>query len=106
MIIASSTIKEFLKGERDNHDWLKDLKEHELDKMLRRVKFKVARPEIPLDKHQKVCILLGIAYRSFAFWLDLGGGKTRVSLELLNYWYLRGQLKRTLVVGPSDTVLI
>ena len=105
-LIASSAIRKFIDSKRDNHDWLKKVPEPELDRMLEQVKFKVARPKIPLDKHQKVCIILGIAYRTFAFWLDLGGGKTRVCLELMNYWYQRGQLKRAIVTGPSDSVML
>jgi SNF2 family DNA or RNA helicase len=106
MNIHPKAIKQFLNRPRDDHSWLKSVKEKWLDEALEEVEFKPARKDPPLDKHQKVCILLGIANEQFAFWLDMGGGKTRVSLELLNYWWKRGRLKRGLIVGPSEAVLI
>jgi len=61
------------------------------------------RPEIKtLRKHQKVSFLLGVAYPQFAFWLDLGTGKTRVALELLRYWWDTKHITRALVLVKTD----
>lgn len=104
--IHPKAVKQFLKAERDDHSWMKELSEHRLDRLLDEVNFKPAKADPPLDKHQKVCIILGIAFNSFAFWLDMGLGKTRVSLELLNHWHRKGKLRTALILGPSESVLI
>lgn len=55
------------------------------------------RLEPGLRLHQKVCIYLGIAYPQFAFWLDLGTGKTTVLLHLLRYWWETGHINCALI---------
>lgn len=104
-IISPFAIKEFIKRPRDSHAWMKKLPEAELDAALKELKFKPANPA-PLDKHQKICVLLGIAYKQFAFWLDMGLGKTRIALELLRYWHQQGELHTAIVLAPSESVLI
>jgi len=104
-MIHPKAIKEFIIGKRDNHAWMKKLKHRELDLALRAVGFKAASKK-SLLKHQKVCILLGIAYKCFAFWIDMGTGKTRVALELLNYWWKHGELDRAIIEVPSEPALI
>lgn len=104
--IHPKVVKEFLNRKRDNHAWMKKVPEEELDKILKSVGFKPARIDPPLDKHQKVCIILGIAYECFAFWLDMGLGKTRVALELLNHWKRKGKLRTALISGPSESVIL
>lgn len=103
--IHPRAVKDFLARKRDSHLWMKKLTDAELDSLLEDLKFKPARKKPGLDKHQKVCIILGILYECFAFWLDMGGGKTRVALELLNYWYKRKKLKQGLILGPSESVI-
>ena len=71
-IIAPTSVKEYLNRPRDSHSWMKKLTDEELDAALAELGFKVARKKFPLDKHQKVCAILGIAYKTFAFWLDMG----------------------------------
>lgn len=104
-MIHPQAIKEFIIGKRDNHSWMKKLKHRELDIALRAVGFKAASKK-PLLKHQKVCILLGIAFKCFAFWLDMGTGKTRVALELLSYWRRHGEMGTAIIEAPSEPALI
>lgn len=85
---------------------MKELSEKELDRALEDISFKAARKSIPLDKHQKVCIVLGVAHKCFAFWLDMGTGKTRIALELIRYWMKAGDIKGALVLAPSESVVI
>jgi len=59
-----------------------------------------------LRTHQLVCFLLGVTYPEFAFWVDMGGGKTLVALELLNYWMEVGQIKRAVIVLKSDKAIL
>lgn len=53
-------------------------------------------------KHQLVCFLLGLAYPQFAFWLDMGTGKTLVTLMLLEHWWRTGKLRRAIIFITSD----
>lgn len=101
-MIHPAAVKAFLYESRDEHDWMKKLDNEQLDAALKENKFKTICPDRPLDKHQKVCILLGIAYQTFCYWLDMGTGKTRIVLELVNHFWRHGQLKRGIILAISD----
>lgn len=51
-------------------------------------------------KHQKVCFLLGVKHPQYLLFLDVGTGKTKISLDLVSYWKRLGKIKRTLVLVP------
>lgn len=72
---------------------------------LKRVGFRVANPEKKLRLHQMVCILLGIAHPAFAFWLEMGTGKTRIALELLYYFWKKKRFKVALILAPGESAL-
>jgi len=101
-VIDPRAIKDFLNRPLDSHVWLKKISERKLDAALADQGFKPARADPPLRKHQKVCILLGLAYPQFAFWLDMGTGKTRITLELLRHAWLHEKLNRALILIPSE----
>jgi SNF2 family DNA or RNA helicase len=107
-MIHPRAIREFIARKRDSHEWLKDVPSRDLDELLHEQRFKIVRHKAldPLGHHQKVCILLGIAYPSFAFWLDMGTGKTRIALELMNYWFDERKLDVALVLAPSESAVI
>lgn len=85
----------------DAHLWVKDLSHKQLDKALASLK---PAPDLTpgLRLHQKACVLLGIAHPFFCFWLEMGTGKTLISLELLKYWFKTGRVKRAIVFVTSD----
>src|SRR5262245_23875834 len=98
--IHPSAAKRFLKEPRDSHVWMKKLKSKDLDKALEDVGFRVCSNKVlPLQKHQKICVLLGIAFKGFSFWLDMGTGKTRIALELLAFWIREGIIPGALILG-------
>lgn len=101
-MLHPAAIKEFLAAPRDSHVWVKDLSDDKLDRELARIGFNCARPKKPLDKHQKACLLLGVAHAAFSFWLDMGTGKTRLSLELMRYLMQEGEVRHALVLVPSE----
>lgn len=104
-MIHPKAVKEFLARERDDWSWMKRLSHVKLDRELERLGFRTCNAK-PLLKHQKVCVLLGIMFRAFPFWLDMGTGKTRIALELLNYWKEQGELTTAIVLAPSESALI
>jgi hypothetical protein len=100
-MISEKAIKQFINGQRDDYRWLKELNHRELNELLGELD---PKPNFwpRLGTHQKVALYLGILLESFAFWYDMGTGKTLVSLELLQYWWDTGELRRALVFVTSD----
>lgn len=100
-MISKSVIRRFLNAKRDDHRWIKKLGHKGLDRLLSELR-PVPRPHKKLGLHQKAGLYLGIKYKSFAFWYDMGVGKTLLSLELLQYFWENNMLRRALVFVISD----
>lgn len=100
-MIPSAAVDEYLQRSLENHLWVKGLTHKQLDKALASLN---PKPHLSpnLRLHQKACVLLGIAYPKFCFWLEMGTGKTLISLELLRYWFEAKQIKRAIVFVTSD----
>lgn len=100
-MIPKVAIDAYLRRPLDDHLWVKTLSRKRLLTALDELS---PRPQVnpALHSHQLACFLLGVSYPRFAFWLDMGTGKTLLSLELLRYWYECGRFKRALVFITSD----
>lgn len=100
-MIPKAAVEDYVGRELDSHDWIKAASKKELWAMVDELR---PRPNLwpDLGQHQLACFLLGVAYPQFAFWLDMGTGKTLIALELLNYWYARGRIKRAVIFVTSD----
>lgn len=105
-MIHPRAIREFVFRERDNHTWVKKLSHRQLDDELDRLGVRLGRTDKPLLLHQKACFLLGVAYPAFAHWLAMGGGKTRLMLELLRYWIRQKEVNCAFILVPSESVVI
>lgn len=100
-MLAKRAIERYLNAPRDDLRWLKKLSHREIDRLLAELRPKPHyNPKLGL--HQKVGLYAGIKYGSFAFWYDMGTGKTFMSLELLQYWWDIGVMRRALVFVISD----
>lgn len=99
--IPQVAVKAFLNAPRDDHRWMKKLTAVQIDAALAALN---PRPYIPPEAHihQKACFLLGVAHPGFAFWLDMGLGKSLLALLLLNYWWECGFLNRAIIVVKSE----
>ena len=104
-MIHPDALKEFVARKRDSHDWVKNVPAADLDAELKALRVQIVHPT-PLMIHQKACFLLGVAYPAFAFWLDLGTGKTRLALELLRYHKQQSELTGALILVRSQSALI
>lgn len=100
-MISEKAIKNYINEPRDDFRWLKELGHKELDRLLNGIDPK-PRYNKKLGLHQKVALYLGIGLGCFAYWYDMGTGKTLISLELLQYWWDIGELRRALVFVTSD----
>lgn len=100
-MILKSAIRQYLREPRDDHRWMKELKARDIDELLADLK---PRPKLhpKMRLHQKVAFYLGVAHPNFCFWLDMGTGKTLVSLELIKYWMGFGDIRKALVLVLSD----
>lgn len=105
-MIHPKAVRAFRERKRDSFVWMKTLKSRELDEELDRLGFRPARHDKPLMKHQKVSVIIGLAYPQFAFFLDMGSGKTRIALELLYHRWKRNEFDVGMVLAPSQSALI
>lgn len=90
-MIPEAAVEAYLDRQLNDHRWLKKLGHKALDLALSRLD---PAPDLhpALHLHQKVCFLLGVAFPQFAFWVDMGAGKTLTILELLRYWTQAGKM--------------
>lgn len=100
-MISKKAIQRFLSDERADFRWMKRLTHRELDELLDDLDPK-PRFWPKLGKHQKVGLYLGIKHGCWAFWFDMGTGKTLLSLELLQYWWDCKLLRRAVIFVISD----
>jgi len=100
-MIPEAAVKAYLKRSLDDHLWVKELSAEQLDVEIASL---VPRPNLnpKLRVHQRACFLIGVARPQFCYWLDMGVGKTILSLELLRYWFQCGVIKRALIFVTSD----
>ena len=98
MIISSEARKAYLENPADNHDWIFDLSDKELD---RELDLAGATSGRELWRHQRECLLLGMDFPRFAYWLDMGLGKTLLSIEICE----AHKIKRALVLVPFRNLL-
>ena len=100
-MIPSSVVNDYLKRQLDSHLWVKQLTVKQLDAALAQLN---PPPKLNprLRLHQKACFLLGVANPQFCYWLDMGVGKSLLTLELLRYWFQVGLIKRALIFVTSD----
>lgn len=101
-IMLQSAVDAYL--ERDylvNHDFIKDVSRDDLFNEVGRFRF-YTTPRL----HQLACFILGIDYPGFAFFVDMGGGKTKIVLDIIRYRRQRNGLKASLVVVPYPANVI
>lgn len=100
-MIPRSAVKKYVNRDLDSHVWIKDL-----DRTAILDAIADLRPRAELNpknmEHQLACFLLGVAYPQFCFWLDMGTGKTLLTLELLRYWYEAERFRRAIILVTSD----
>lgn len=104
-MIPAAAVEEFLSRKLDSHLWVKRLTSKQLDEAISQLR-PVPRLKVKFRKHQKACFLLGVAYPQFAFFLEMGLGKTILTLALLDYWFQTGLLHRAIIFVTSDKAFL
>ena len=100
-MIPASAVKKYLSRNLDSQLWVKQLSAKQLDAAIASLR---PRPTLnpKLRLHQRACFLLGVSFPQFCFWLDMGTGKSLLTLELLRYWWQCGVVRRVLIFVTSD----
>ncbi len=101
-MISKSAVRKFEKRKRISYSWMKRLKRKvvwdEVNLLLKGsgFRFKTA-PYL----HQLVCWYIGVCEGSFLFLLDMGGGKTKIILDIFGYYRKTRGFKKILVLVPN-----
>jgi SNF2 family DNA or RNA helicase len=100
-MINEKAITQFLGRKLASYDWMKSSNNGEIDQEL--LSLNPSLHPGALWVHQKVLLLLALELKRFLFLLDMGGGKTRVILRLLEYRKQRGESPKAIVFVPYLT---
>lgn len=103
-LINPKVITEFMSRELDNHDWMKKLKKSELAQELAQ-ELKLLPGIEKLWVHQLVCFLLTTTLKRFMLHIDMGGGKTLITLYSILNRKLRGEKPCAVVFVPYVTAV-
>src|SRR3954468_10059992 len=104
-MIARSAIAQYIARPVDDFTWLKSLTDTDLDELLLDIRPRVRQEVFNLNSAQKVCFIIGVAYGYFVFYLSMGTGKTRVTLELIR-WYMQAEKMHCgIILANTDEVV-
>ena len=98
MVMSKQAVEDFLARPLRDSDKAKRFSDDALDSKLRAAGLSFLGK--PLRTAQKVCLLLAWKYPRYLILMGMGGGKTRVILDLFRNRKLKGQARRMLVVVP------
>lgn len=100
-MIQKQALDEFLKAPRNNYTWIKEVDRDELIKEIKQI-CPQFNPKLPLFTHQLASVYLGLCLDQFLFFLDMGLGKTPLSLTLIELRKIHlKQIEKALVVVPN-----
>lgn len=103
-MINKKVVDNFLARKLDNHDWLKKLNKRELSLELQE-DLRLLPGFETLWVHQLVCFLLVTALKRFMLHIDLGGGKTLITLFSILRRKLLGEKPLAIVFVPYVTAV-
>lgn len=94
-IIAQNLVSDYLNRKLDNWDWVKRVGKPDLVQAFNGFRFSAAKQPF---EHQLQCFALGVELPQFLFFLDMGGGKTALTLALYRWHRKHSRVRRMLVV--------
>ena len=100
-MISRTAIESFLHQPFESVQWIKQVRQSEMEREL--ANLPIPRSQLfvtePYD-HQLLCFFLAITHPQFAFFLDMGLGKSKIMLDAASYFIARGTVRRVLVLVP------
>ena len=103
-MINKKVVEKFLKRKLANHDWLKRLERWDLLEELSDEAFRVPCID-KLWNHQLACFLLVTVLKRFMLHIDMGGGKTSITLFSILYRKVFGQAPKAIIFVPYVTAV-
>jgi hypothetical protein len=98
-VMGPSAVRAFLDRPLQNFDYLKDAPRDELLAHAHAAGMRFASDPW---QHQLACFAIGMQVRRFLFFLKMGGGKSKIILDLLRYRKRRGELLKGIVLAPEE----
>src|SRR6266404_5954829 len=102
-MLNPEAITAYLTKPRESYDWLKEYNPAELDQALADGLPGANLAQLNLWSHQKVALLLLAELKRFMLHIDMGGGKTLVSLSLIKALKQQGKSPKAIVFVPYVT---
>lgn len=99
-MIKKQVIEEFLNRQLECYEWIKDVEVEELDEAISELNFRTEL-RLTLRKHQKAAFYICACTDNFILHLDMGLGKTVISLILFEFHRLFSGAKKMLTVVPN-----
>ena len=103
-VVSREAVKEFIYRDLDDWRWLKKLRREDLMEEIRYLAPKLRFKTTPFT-HQLACMIIGIYNPYFLFFLDMGAGKSKIVLDLIDYYRKSIGVKKTLILVPSPTTI-
>jgi len=99
-MLSPRAVRLFKARKRFDYSTWKELSDSDL--LVRRDKLPIKPPIWKrLQKHQKVCLVLGARKKRFAFFNETGTGKTYLSIALMAFFKKLGETKCNLILVPN-----
>lgn len=99
-MLKKEAIEIFLSRKLESHDWIKEVKDHELDEAIEEIGYRNSLRLTP-RLHQKASFYLCATTNNFILHLDMGLGKTAISLMTFNFLRQKKKAKKMLAVVPN-----
>jgi len=101
-VIAQQTIKDFFNKDFDSWHFLKEIHKEKILKSVLEVYPDYKPKTYESYQHQLIMFLIGLLGNSrFNYFADPGTGKSKVVLELLEYFKKQGLFKKALILSPN-----
>jgi SNF2 family DNA or RNA helicase len=97
-VIAPAAIRAYFARPLDSWDYLKDVPKEELKAEAHSMGMRFATDSW---HHQLVCWMIGATQDRFYFILKQGGGKSKISADIIRYRLRQGHIKHALIVAPE-----
>lgn len=99
-MLKKDVIEHFLARKLDSHDWIKTVSDTELDEAISDLNVPLSLRLKP-RRHQKASYYICVNTNNFMLHLDMGLGKTAISLMVFDFLRKEGLAKKMLAVVPN-----
>ncbi len=99
-MISKEAVKQFREQKLNDWRWVKDISRKDAEQYIVDVAPKFKFKTRPFT-HQLVSIIVGIENKEFLYLLDMGLGKSKIVIDLIQYHMKYSNVKKSLVLSPS-----